>query len=251
MFRFVSFSSKDRNPTHVYVVCDGYILDCCADFFNEENIYEYFKDVNPQDMAINRISGVRARNNGNNKIGRKRLAWVAEGPKNPKNKNPKNKNPKNKHGVKPPKKLPQSKNLIPTPKISVNGNTIYVKSASNILGEMIGLQVVIIGQNTGYQRTVALDSNGATFDNLSPDDYKIFLQEDLGILGKEYSDPIIVTVGNGNTGDYQNVDDNNQNTINYPNNNNINANNYFFTPKNIMIGGSLALFGILLHKNKK
>ena len=58
LIRFVSFKSTDSNPTHVYVICNGWVLDCCTNGFNEEETFEYYKDVNPFAMAINRISGV-------------------------------------------------------------------------------------------------------------------------------------------------------------------------------------------------
>jgi len=56
-FKFVSYA--DGDPTHVYIVADGFILDCCENNFDKESIYFNYICVNPfnKNMAINRITG--------------------------------------------------------------------------------------------------------------------------------------------------------------------------------------------------
>ena len=57
-FKFVSYGSGD--PTHVYIVANNYVLDCCENEFDKESIFFNYICVNPfkiNKMAVNRISG--------------------------------------------------------------------------------------------------------------------------------------------------------------------------------------------------
>ena len=331
IIRFVSFKSTDSNPTHVYVICNGWVLDCCTNGFDQEETYEFYKDVNPFAMAINRISGLNKPQKSFDLRSEKSATtqeieqynlhlYVPLGPINsmvvPKNKywafqgflkksgfitianpslNKKNytvywieptnpgsipqiyniweglhpapdsstigarrwaymgegggKNKKKvKHGKKAPKKLPKQNNLIPSPVVSVvNDTTIEVKAKSSMISVVVGLKVNITGKKTGYSEQEPVDTNGNIFSNLAPDIYSIYLTEDLGILGQERSAIVTVTIGGANV----NPIINNPPVTNVlPTGNYGNGSNYLFTPKNVMIGGGLALFGILLTNNK-
>jgi len=58
-FKYVGYDNDE--PSHVYVVANGIVLDCCENKINKESIYFNYICVNPftKDMAINRISGKR------------------------------------------------------------------------------------------------------------------------------------------------------------------------------------------------
>jgi len=313
------------------------VLDCCTNGFDQEETYEFYKDVNPFAMAINRISGVNKPQSGFNKpqkffsLKTEKVATTQEIEQYnlhlyvplgsimsmvvPKNKysafqsyikqsgfiaianpslnkknytvywieptNPANTNEiynlyaelnpapdsstigarrwaymgegggkvkKKKHGKKAPKKLPKQNNLIPSPVVNVvNDTTIEVKAKSSMISAVVGLKVNITGKKTGYSEQEPVDTNGNTFSNLAPDIYSIYLTEDLGILGQERSAIVTVTIGGANV----NPIINNPPVTNVlPTGNYGSGSNYLFTPKNVMIGGGLALFGILLHNNK-
>ena len=59
-FKFVSYDNTN-NYTHVYVVADNYVLDCCMNSFNQESKYTNYICISPHTnkMAINRISGLQ------------------------------------------------------------------------------------------------------------------------------------------------------------------------------------------------
>lgn len=58
-YRLVSYSDMDI-PTHVYVVTDKYVLDCCLPAFNIEKKYNFKRDI---DMTkISMLSGINPKN---------------------------------------------------------------------------------------------------------------------------------------------------------------------------------------------
>jgi len=168
-----------------------------------------------------------------------RWAWMGEGGKNGKN---------GKHGKKTKKKLPKQNNLIPPPVVKVIEDTnIEVIAKASSLSALVGLKVVITGRSTGYTQTENVNTEGNTFSNLTPDTYDIYLMEDLGILGTERSKIVSVVIG----GEGVNPIINNPSNINVLPVNPQLQQSGIFSPKNVMIGGAVALFGSLLYNNKK
>jgi len=195
---------------------------------NTSQIYNIYAELNPAPNSST--------------IGTRRWAYMGEGGKG------KGKHKGKGHGKKPPKKLPKQNNLIPSPVVSVvNDTTIEVKAKSSMISAVVGLKVNITGKTTGYSEQEPVDTNGNTFSDLAPDIYSIYLTEDLGILGQERSAIVTVTIGGANVNPIIN---NPPVTDVLPTGNYGSGSNYLFTPKNVMIGGGLALFGILL-TNKK
>lgn len=233
---------KNYSSFQGYINNSGYVV--IANPPLGKNKYEVFfiEPINPDDrsniiMLYGSLNPAPTMGNARNE----RWAWMGEGGKQPKPK-------PGKHGKKPKKKLPKQNNLIPPPVVTVIEDTnIEVKAKASSLSALVGLKVVITGETTGYTQTENVNTDGNTFSNLAPDTYDIYLMEDLGILGTERSKIVSVVIG----GEGVNPIINNPSNINVLPVNPQLQQSGIFSPKNVMIGGAVALFGVLLYNNKK
>ena len=375
MFKFVSFNSNNQ-PTHVYVISNGYVLDCCTHGFDYEENYTFKQDVNPltfKDMALQRITGINGKIGINNGFHKKKSHAHVFNPKTidgylinkpnalsatavdsiyykyynsalaaygnyyidivpvsqstahnnalwmsnfvvatglcASNKNYqffvyivptgtyKNTDIANEYNILyPPTKVgaayigegkggkggggkggggggggkgkgkgkskgggkkgrgggksTNTNNLLPPPKVTVENDTdIVVDGLVADVLSIIGVKVIVEGQNTGYTDTKSLNTSGVRFMNLQPDQYKVYCEEDLGILGKEKSDDVIVTIKG--VGEHPIINTPPFTTVIPVQGGQPMGTTNFLTPKNIIIGGTILIFGKLIYDNKK
>lgn len=272
-FKFASYNSE-KEPTHVYVVCNGYILDCCMNSFNSEANCSYYICASPykkSDMAINRISGtnnVQKRLNHNPTIyGRqRRYGTVGEG--NGKGASPKaNKQAKEKQ----PSQKDKDAGLtvpIPAPAITITqqptntgGTGAFVVKPDITMSASILLPIkfnyALAGaskKNTKKPKKVSsLESfisstanlvTGENFSNIPEGQYEAFYSIEMkGHTAKSNSTRFVISAPESKI--VKTVDTKVKKKIPV-----ITTNSSIFTPTNIAIGAGVIIGGYLLMKKK-
>lgn len=219
-FKFASYTNEP-DPTHVYIVCNDKILDCCQNRYDKESETTHYICANPfnkKNMAINRISGtkkIRKRLNHNPSIfGRQRkYGMIGEGSGGGKGGGGKGQTPKpDKQGTSKDPKDPKVKDTkdgkemteagitvpIPAPHISITrqpeksgGYGDFIVKPDITFAASLAYPISFVFKNltaTGKAAESRLTKGinlvtGYTFNNLPEGQYECFFQ--LEVKGKK------------------------------------------------------------------
>ena len=256
-FKFVSYT--DTDPTHVYIWCNGYILDCCENKFDKESIAFNYICCNPftKDMAINRIMG---NNINNNPTPYGRQGRIGEGPNPGKQPNVNDKPGKQPGKKEKPNKEPKNKSKnIPlfAPPVSVTQPTattatgyIHITNdATTIPLFLSGAGVGVLKADGSILQEKGADAGqsqlGANIYNIPPGRYIAYFHKT--VKGKKIiskGTPFTI-VPFGSVPPPQPPQPNPKEPKNTKTNKNT-----IFTPTNIALAGGVLIGGYLLMKKK-
>ena len=251
-FKFVSYT--DTDPTHVYIVCNNYVLDCCEKKFDKESICFNYICANPftKDMAINRITGNNVNKNPTPYGRQGRIGEGSNQGKQPGGKDQPGKQPggKDQPGSKEAKiQLLQPPIQVTQPTATTATGSIHITNdATTIPLFLAGAGVGVLKADGSIFKENGADAGqaqiGASIYNIPPGRYIAYFHKT--VKGKKIvskgSPFTIVAFGSAlpetspaNTKTPKNTDTN-KNTI--------------FTPTNIAVAGGVLIGGYLLMKKK-
>jgi hypothetical protein len=242
-FKFVSY--KDTDPTHVYIVCNGYVLDCCENKFDKESICFHYICCNPftKDMAINRITGNNINKNPTPYGRQGQIGEGSGGGGGSKGGGGKGKPPKQPKGGKkqnvplfaPPLEVTQPTATTTTGSIHITNDAVTIPLF------LAGAGVGVLNADGSVFQEKGADAGqaqiGATIVNIPPGKYIAYFHRTVKgkkIVGKGTPFEIVAAGSN----------------VPAPGKTVVNPKSNIFTPTNIAVAGGVLIGGYLLMKKK-